>query len=103
MTRIIGCFIYWLLVVVPLSFRRTSANLKIYSFIGVMSIMFFIVVLFVLSVFISPLSETSKYIYLAKFDFPMIQALPIMVFAFTCQVNIFDNYAVLRKPTTSSI
>lgn len=40
-----------------------------------------------------------QYIYWAKFDFPMIQSLPIMMFAFTCQVNIFQNFASLRKPT----
>lgn len=48
--RTFGLVVYWIIIVVPLSLRRTVNNLKLYSFIGVISIIYLIITCIVLSV-----------------------------------------------------
>ena len=91
----------------PLSLLKTMNSLRFSSFFGVASIIYLVLAAFIHAALhdegnppVSSFSpkEWGSTALLAPLDFvSVVQAMPIMMFAFTCQVNVFAIYSELER------
>ncbi|CCW67735.1 unnamed protein product [Phytomonas sp. Hart1] len=90
----------WLLLMLPPSLPKQINSLRYMSFIGVMSIMFF-----VLCVVIHYIQNSNKPAFkdlnLSNSGMGAIQGLNLFIFSFICQVNAFEIYEEMVDPTVN--
>ena len=104
---------FWLSVMLPLSLLEKMNSLRFSSFFGIASIFFLVFATTLHSLtslrnegweaYVSSSSSSStdgKGIHMFPTDFASaIKSLPIIMFAFTCQVNVFAIYDDLAEPS----
>eukprot|EP00301_Raphidiophrys_heterophryoidea_P024199 c7771_g1_i2.p1 GENE.c7771_g1_i2~~c7771_g1_i2.p1 ORF type:complete len:502 (+),score=127.63 c7771_g1_i2:41-1507(+) len=95
-------FFFWLAVMFPLSLINKMDSLRFSSFLGVLTIMFLVVATTEHSLRNTHLLSaahvpwTSTDFWLPTSVSGVIRAAPIMIFAFTCQINVFSIYDELE-------
>eukprot|EP01065_Artemidia_motanka_P049262 TRINITY_DN8111_c0_g1_i1.p1 TRINITY_DN8111_c0_g1~~TRINITY_DN8111_c0_g1_i1.p1 ORF type:complete len:609 (+),score=146.80 TRINITY_DN8111_c0_g1_i1:55-1881(+) len=107
---------FWAVLMLPLSLLRSVSSLQFSSFLGVAAILVLVSATIYHCVwhrFIEgwdcadmyagnpglPEADCSGSIRLAHFDLKMVGSLPLVMFAFTCQVNVYDIYRELKVPS----
>jgi len=107
---------FWVVLMLPLSLLRSMGSLACSSFLGVAAIMFLVFATglhCVVNRFIfdwdcagtlsSHGNTCNQDLNYAKFDSGMVTALPLVMFAFTCQVNVYDIYRELKHPSEAKM
>ena len=99
--------LFWTLVMFPLSLQRTVESLERFSSLGVLSIIFLVLAAVIHSItkgdVMSNGEETQSTTDISSMLWPksfwdIIQAFPIIIFAFSCQVNVCAIYEELTPP-----
>lgn len=113
--RSIVMLAFWGILMLPLSLLREVSSLQFSSFLGVANIVFLVfstVLHCVINRFmigwdchgtLYPDDKCTQPFAAAKFDEGMLTSLPLIMFAFTCQVNVYDIYRELRKPSEAKM
>lgn len=107
--------LFWTVMLLPLSLQTKLKRLEKFSSLGVLSIIFLVISAVIHSIIhgdviasganssSSPPVEVMSLLWPKSFV-SMLQAFPIIIFAFSCQVNVCQIYEELKlKPATSSI
>lgn len=102
--------LFWTVMLLPLSLQTKLKRLEKFSSLGVLSIIFLVISAVIHSVIHgdvigcgandSPSPVEVKSLLWPKSFVSMLQAFPIIIFAFSCQVNVCQIYEEL-KPATS--
>ena len=102
--------LFWLLVMFPLSLQRHVEGLKRFSSVGVLSIIFLVLAAVIHSIQYGDIfgttisdSDQNKNTDIVTLLWPnsfwdVVQAFPIMIFAFSCQVNVCAIFEELKSP-----
>jgi len=111
LTRESAMCLFWIVFMFPLSCLKTMDHLKFSSTLGIISIAFLVfVTVFKFAQYLSDLTEPVN-IVMEENDvrlwpsniFDFVQACPIIMFAYSCQVNLPQIYAELSLDTQSTI
>lgn len=106
---------FWGVLMLPLSLLRSVNSLQFSSFLGVVAILVLVVATvchcathrFVDNWECSGVLHSGdrciEPIALAQFDEGMLTSVPLIMFAFTCQVNVFDVYRELSNPSEAKM
>lgn len=108
---------FWLLVMFPLSLQRHMEGLERFSSLGVLSIIFLVLAVVIHSIKHGELlsngktgldDNTAKHLDIRTMLWPdsfwdIVQAFPIVIFAFSCQVNVCAIFEELRPGDAISI
>eukprot|EP00299_Pterocystis_sp_00344_P018102 c9047_g1_i1.p1 GENE.c9047_g1_i1~~c9047_g1_i1.p1 ORF type:complete len:461 (+),score=88.58 c9047_g1_i1:43-1425(+) len=92
--------LFWFIVMLPLSMLRTMNALRFSSLFGVITIFYLVIATMIHSLMNTqqyhflPINEMSFWFGRSFID--VIEAAPIVIFAFTCQVNVFAIYNELE-------
>eukprot|EP00301_Raphidiophrys_heterophryoidea_P002664 c11241_g1_i1.p1 GENE.c11241_g1_i1~~c11241_g1_i1.p1 ORF type:complete len:262 (-),score=76.65 c11241_g1_i1:926-1711(-) len=94
---------FWFVVMLPLSMLKHTNSLRFSSFFGVMTICYLVAATVAHAFddlnFVTEVPWKSRWLWASSsFSGPM-QAAPIIIFAFSCQLNVFEIYNELEKPT----
>jgi amino acid permease len=106
--------LFWTVMLLPLSLQTKLKRLEKFSSLGVLSIIFLVIAAVIHSIIHGDVigsgansREESSNVEMRSLLWPksfvsMLQAFPIIIFAFSCQVNVCQIFEEL-KPATSSI
>jgi len=106
--------LFWTVMLLPLSLQTKLKRLEKFSSLGVLSIIFLVIAAVIHSIIHGDVIESGtnsrevstpvdlRSLLWPKSFLSMLQAFPIIIFAFSCQVNVCQIYEEL-KPATSSI
>eukprot|EP00501_MAST-03F_sp_TOSAG23-6_P002246 GSMAST32.ASY1.ANO1.2346.1 assembled CDS len=103
-TLTLATVFFWLLIMLPLSFVEKMNSLRYTSLIGVLSIIYVVMATVVHSIgdfsHNHSFGDTQPEIHgWGRLDWDIFKAMPIMMFAFTCQVNVFQIQNELERPS----
>jgi len=105
-SRLEGVIAVFLFVMLPLSLLDSVNDLRFPSLLGVCSIFFLVVAACIHTVSSFSMGHISsnsfRTVSLVNWDRPsgMLLALPVMIFAYTCQTNVFSVYHELSRPSS---
>lgn len=98
--------VFWAVLMFPLSLLRSMNSLQFSSILGVSAILFLCFATIYHCVtygFINKESPGDGKVAFVNVDVQMVTSLPLIMFAFTCQVNVYDIYRELREPTEAKM
>lgn len=81
--------IFWVFLVLPLCLLKKIDNLRFSSFLGLVCVLYTVVTIVILACTDFTQSEWTAIVPF-KFDIGLIKAVPLMLFAFSSQVNVFE-------------
>lgn len=101
--------LFWTVLLLPLSLQTKLKRLEKFSSLGVLSIIFLVIAAVIHSIIHGDVigQKESTPVELSSLLWPksfvsMLQAFPIIIFAFSCQVNVCQIFEEL-KPATSNL
>lgn len=101
--RILSMVTFFCCVMFPLSLLEKINSLRFTSFFGVLSIVYLVIATAFESVSTAATegwgSSWGQAALVSSDWFDIVKAAPIMMFAFTCQVNVFSIYDELERPS----
>lgn len=100
LTKDVLTVIFWAVIMLPLSMVEKVNSLTWTSMFGVCSILFLVFAVMYHSI-TTVVDEGWGHVSLYHMDTTAVTALPIIMFAFTCQVNVFSVQMELERPTNS--
>jgi len=89
--------LFWAAFMLPLSLAKEISTLRFASAVGIMSTIVLVIAVVEHAISFGGLSVGK--LVAARFDLSMIESLPIVMFAFTCQTNAFEIYSELFPRT----
>ncbi|KAK8811481.1 hypothetical protein WA158_003215 [Blastocystis sp. Blastoise] len=87
--------IFWCLIVLPLCLLRNMDNLRFSSFFGLVCVLYIVGTIIALCCEDINLEKLSS-LSLVHWDLGLIKAIPLMLFAFSSQVNVFEIQSELQ-------
>lgn len=103
--RVISMITFFIIIMFPLSLLEKINSLRFTSFFGVAAIFYLVFTTVYQSIdamvyngWNATWGQTNEF---STDVFSIVQAAPIIMFAFTCQVNVFSIYDELEKPVRS--
>ncbi|KAK8803582.1 hypothetical protein WA158_001276 [Blastocystis sp. Blastoise] len=81
--------LFWLILMLPLSLLRSMDNLRFSSFIGIITVTYLAIVSIILCI-VNFSAEKFNSIPAFSFSSKVLNAIPIMLFAFSSQVNVYE-------------
>lgn len=91
----------WLLGMFTLSLPKEINSLRHASVVGVSFIVFFVICMIVHSCQHGLADGVNKDLNLSNSGITAVNGLSLFIFAFVCQVNMFEIYSEMQKPTVS--
>eukprot|EP01006_Ploeotia_vitrea_P013939 TRINITY_DN36678_c0_g1_i1.p1 TRINITY_DN36678_c0_g1~~TRINITY_DN36678_c0_g1_i1.p1 ORF type:complete len:448 (-),score=11.24 TRINITY_DN36678_c0_g1_i1:108-1451(-) len=89
---------FWFLTMLPPSMFREVNSLRFTSFVGVIAMAYLVLATIIFSLR-NHSTKNPNGVDMGRFDVGLFQSLPIMLFSYTCQVNVFQIYDELDKRT----
>ncbi|KPI90102.1 L-Lysine transport protein L-Lysine transport protein (AAT16) [Leptomonas seymouri] len=93
----------WLVGMFTLSLPKEINSLRYASVVGVSFVVFFVICMIIHSAQNGLKNGLRSDIILANSGMPAANGLSLFVFAFVCQVNVFEIFEEMRKPTLKNI
>ncbi|KPA84872.1 putative mitochondrial L-Lysine transport protein,L-Lysine transport protein (AAT16) [Leptomonas pyrrhocoris] len=93
----------WLVGMFTLSLPKEINSLRYASVVGVSFVVFFVICMIIHSAQNGLKHGLRSDIILANNNMPAVNGLSLFIFAFLCQVNVFEVFDEMRKPTLKNI
>jgi amino acid permease len=85
---------YWLVFMLPLSLAKEINTLRYASAVGIMSTCFLVIAIVVHAA--QHATNVKSNLVAFKWDADMLMAMPVMMFSYCCQTNVFEIYTELH-------
>lgn len=111
--RMMIMLVFWAALMLPLSLLKSVNSLQFSSFLGVAAIVFLVIATFlhcIINRFIEHwdcsgtlTGKCDQAVAVVRFDEGMLTSTPLVMFAFTCQMNVYDVYRELTGPSEAKM
>lgn len=94
--------VFWFCIMLPLSSLRSIDNLRFSSFFGILSVIYLVVSVIILCCSHFE-KESFQSLSMFNWNLDLMRAIPIMLFAYSCQCNVYEIQTDLGEDNAKSM